>query len=276
MLRDYLTRPFVLVYENEDGDGGDGGDGTGEGDPKPKPKPADGEISMTQTKLNELMATNRRKLTQQNEKLVGEINSLKDQVTMTSDERTELEERIEKLQEQTMTQEEIAKRNTTKAGQAHQKELDKLTTERDHWQSNYTNERVSRSLQDAAIEAKATVPEQIVSLLGPQTVLSPVLDEVGKPTGAYEPLVKFVDVDDDGKPATLALSPGDAMKRMKELPDRFGNLFMNPGSGGFGADNGAGGKGGKKQTVDTIKDPAAYMKWRKENPGVDPTSLLKG
>jgi len=275
MLRDYLTRPFVLVYdnenENEDGGGSDGDGGNAGGQ-----KPDDGKLTITQDQLNEMMANNRRKLTQQNEKLVGELNALKDQATMTATERSELEERIEKLQEQTMTQEEIAKRDAKKASQAHKKELDKLTSERDHWQAHYTNERVSRSLQDAAIEAKATVPEQIVSLLGPQTVLSPVLDEGGKPTGSYEPLVKFVDVDDDGNPATLSLKPVDAMKRMQELPERFGNLFINPGAGGFGADNGAGGKGGKQKTLDAIKDPAAYMKWRKENPGVDPTTLLKG
>lgn len=274
MLRDFLTQPFVLVYDDGDGSGGDGG--TGDGDDGQKKGGDDGKLSMTQDQLNKMMADNRRKITQQNEKLVGEINILKDQATMTATERSELEERVEKLQELTMTQEEITKRNTTKAGQAHQKELDRLTSERDHWRSNYTNERVSRSLQDAAIEAKATVPEQIVSLLGPQTQLSEVLGEDGKPTGAYEPLIKFVDVGEDGKPTTLSLSPSDAMKRMKELPDRFGNLFINPGSGGFGADNGAGGKGGKKQTIDAIRDPAAYMKWRKENPGVDPTSLLKG
>jgi hypothetical protein len=275
MLRDFLTQPFVLVYDdNEGGDdgGGDGGDGAG----GQKKGGDDGKLSMTQDQLNKMMADNRRKITQQNEKLVAEINGLKDQASMTATERSELEERVEKLQELTMSHEEITKRNTKKASQAHQKELDNLTNERDHWRSNYTNERVSRSLQDAAIEAKATVPEQIVSLLGPQTQLSEVLGEDGKPTGAYQPLIKFVDVDDDGKPTTLSLSPVDAMKRMKELPDRFGNLFMNPGAGGFGADNGSGGKGGKKTTIDAIKDPAAYMKWRKENPGVDPTSLLKG
>jgi len=275
MLLDYFTRPFVLVYENEDG--GDGGGDTGDGDGGGKKKDGDdGKLSMTQDQLNKMMADNRRKLTQQNEKLVGELNTLKNQATMTATERSELEERIEKLQEQTMTQEEIAKRDTKKAGKAHQEEIDKLTGERDHWQLNYTSERVNRSLQDAAIEAKATVPEQIVSLLGPQTYLSEVLGEDGKPTGAYEPLIKFVDVDDDGKPTTHSLKPADAMKRMQELPDRFGNLFINPGAGGFGADNGAGGKGGKQKTIDAIKDPDAYMKWRKANPGVDPTSLVKG
>jgi len=235
-----------------------------------------GEITLTQEKLNSMMAENRRTVSKQNETLLGELNTLKEQATMTATERGDLEERLEKLQEQSMTQEEIVKRNSKKAQVAHAKELDKLTKERDTWQSNYSAERINRSILDAATAAKVEVNEQIMDILGPKTYLGEVLNEAGQPTGEYEPLVKFVDVDDDGNPTMLTLKPEDALKRMKELPERFGNLFTNPGTGGFGSTNGAGSGSGRNVTVDSLKDPAAYMKWRKENPGVDPTTLVKG
>jgi len=264
--------PFRLVYDDEGGDGGNEG---GTGDEAGKKKEDDGAITLTQDKLNKMMADNRRKLTTQNETLVGELNKLKDQATMTATEREELEERLEKLQEQSMSQDEIVKKNSKKAQIAHAKELDNLTKDRDSWKNNYSTERVNRAILDAAILADVEVPDQILDILGPKTYLGEVLDEAGRPTGAYEPLVKFVDVDDNGNPAVLTLKPDDALKRMKELPERFGNLFTNPGAGGFGSTNGEG-QPGRGETVDTLKDPERYMKWRKENPGVDPSTLTKG
>ena len=121
---------FQLVYDNEGGEGGEGGDKGGEGGDKGGDKGGsggtggEGAKSYNQSQLNQMMADNRRKLTIQNEKLVGELTTLKDQANLTGQEKTELEGRIEKLQEQSMSKEEIAKREATKAIKAHTKELD--------------------------------------------------------------------------------------------------------------------------------------------------------
>ena len=275
----FRSSPFRLVYDDPTAEETAAAAAVDEATAKAEAEATEakkGEITLTQEKLNSMMAENRRTVTKQNEKLLGELNVLKEQATMTSQEREDLEGRLEKLQEQSMTQEEIVKRNSKKAQVTHAKELEKLTKERDSWQNNYSTERINRAILDAATVAKVEVPEQILDILVPKTYLGEVLNEAGQPTGDYEPLVKFVDVDDDGKPTMLTLKPEDALKRMKELPERFGNLFTNPGTGGFGSTNGPGISGGRNVTVDSLKDPAAYMKWRKENPGVDPTTLMKG
>jgi len=264
-----IWQAFQLVYENEgegEGEGNNGNEGGGSGD-------GDGAKSYTQEQLNKMMADNRRKLTQQNETLVSELTTLKDQANLTAQDKTELEERIEKLQVQNMSKEEIAKREASKAAKSHQLELGSLTKERDAWQKRYTKARVATELTTAALEAKATVPEQIVQLLGPNTYLSPVLGDDNKPTGDFETLVKFSDVSEEGKAVVLDLTPFATLKRMQELTERFSNLFINPGTGGMGGNSGQSGKGGQKQTVEALKDTNAYMKWRKANPKADPTQF---
>jgi len=269
-MKKLFVKPFVLVYENEEGDeAAKAAAAKAAADAANAPK----TLTMTQDDLNKMMADNRRKLTQQNEKLLGELNGIKEQAELTGQAKTDLEERIEKLQEAHMSAEEIAKKNVSKASKAHETELAKISKDRSDWQQRYTRERVATELTNAAIAAKATVPEQIVNLLGPETYLSEVLGDDGKGTGVFDTLIKFNDVDDDGKPVTNDLAPEAVLKRMQELPDRFGNLFINPGAGGMGSNSGSGGSKGKPQTVEVLKDTATFMKWRKENPNADPTSF---
>lgn len=262
------TTSFVLVYENEEGGEDNKGDGDGGGDDKGDQKPK----TFTQEEVNKIMATNRRSLTQQNDKLVTELTTLKDQANLTTQEKSELEDRIEKLQEQSMTKEEVAKRTNTKAAKKHEEAIGIITKDRNAWQERYTKERVVTELTSAAIIAKS-VPEQIVMLLGSDTYLSPQLGDDGQPNGSYDTLVKFNDVAEDGQPVTLNLAPEAALKRMKELPDRFGNLFLNPGAGGMGGNSGSNSGSGAQQTVESLKDTNNYMAWRAKNPGKDPTEF---
>jgi len=268
-MKKLFVKPFVLVYDNEEGDeAAKAAAAKAAADAANAPK----TLTMTQDDLNKMMADNRRKLTQQNEALLGELSGIKEQAKLTGQAKDDLEERIEKLQEAHMSAEEIAKKNISKAAKNHVDELAKVSKDREAWQKRYTRERVATELTNAAIAAKATVPEQIVNLLGPETYLSEVLGDDGKGTGVYDTLISFNDVDDDGKPVTLKLAPDAVLKRMQELPDRFGNLFINPGAGGMGGSSGSGGSKGTPKTVEVLKDTASYMKWRKDNPKADPTA----
>jgi len=139
----------------------------------------------------------------------------------------------------------------------------------------YASSTIERSLQDAAITGEAIQPRQIVSILGNTTRLTEVLGEDGKPTGRYAPVVTFNDQDKEGKPVTLELSPGDAIKRMRELPE-YGNLFKGTAKGGLGEGGGAAGsRGGQPALESLMKDPAAYAKWRKDNPDLDLSKLVR-
>jgi len=60
------------------------------------------------------------------------------------------------------------------------------------------------------------------------------MDDNGEPTGMLAPKVKFPDTDKDGKSVILDLTVTEAVKRMKELTDQYGNLFKGTAAGGIG------------------------------------------
>lgn len=277
MLYDFITG-FYLVYDNEGsgegGDGGGGGEGSGGEGGGEGGEGGSKKISMTQDELNKMMADNRRKLTKQNQELISQLQKLRDETKMSEENRAELEQRIEQLQEQYMSKEELAKREIEKQGKKHQSEVESLTGDRDKWRRRYTEATIKRSLTDAAVDGEAVRPEQIVAILGQTTYLGEVLDSSGQPTGDFRPVIKFNDINESGEPVVLELSPQDAIKRMKELPELYGNLFKGSATGGMG--------GGGSTATDTpgslkeiLKDPEKYRKWRKSHPDLDVSKLRK-
>jgi hypothetical protein len=61
-----------------------------------------------------MMADNRRKLTNQNQELVKQLEQLKQNATLTQEQRDELQARITQLEEQYLTKEELIKRESGK------------------------------------------------------------------------------------------------------------------------------------------------------------------
>jgi predicted RNase H-like nuclease (RuvC/YqgF family) len=227
-----------------------------------------------QEDLNKMMAENRRNLTKQNQELMDQLGKVKDQFKGTADEKQELEAKIEQLQEQYMTKEELAKREASKQQKQFQQELENAAKERDTWKGMYTSETIDRTLQDAAIQGEAMHPDQIVAMLKNATYLKEILEE-GQVTGKYASVIKFNDIDEDGKPVVLELTPSDAIKRMKELPEKYGNLFKGTATGGLGESSGTGKAGTGQVTLEQLKDPVKYAKWRKENPDLDLSNVRR-
>lgn len=218
------------------------------------------KLAITQTDLNRMMADNRKTLTKENETLVTSLEGLQETVRLSDDERTNLSETIETLRKQTLSQDEIAKRELSKKQTEFQTTAKRLEEERDSWKNRYTGAKIGRSLVDAAVQHKAFDPEQITGILGNKTRLIDAVDDDGKPTGKDEVIVDFDTVDSDGKPVTLTLSPAETVKAMKETP-RFANLFVTKGSPGLGLQ--ASEQGGSDAPPE---DMAAYMEWRKTHP----------
>ena len=152
--------------------------------------------------------------------------------------------------------------------------MDELSSERDKWANLYSTETVRRELQDAAIEGEAIHAEQIVDILGPKTHLSEAVDSTGQRTGKYQTIVKFTDVNSDGEPVVLELTPSDTIKRMKEI-DKYHNLFKGTARGGLGGTAGGTSSITKESFKELLNDPAKYAKWRKENPDLDISKLRK-
>ncbi|KKL95025.1 hypothetical protein LCGC14_1858720, partial [marine sediment metagenome] len=162
------------------------------------------------------MASNRKGLSQKNQELVTQLQTLRDEATLTTQQKDELEVQIEELSTQFMGKEELSKRDAGKAAKDHAKAVEKITSESAKWQGLYVSSTTQRALLDAAIVGEAIAPAQIVAMLGQNTHIVEVLDDTGQGSGKYKPLVKFNDIDDEGNANVVDLSPTDAVRRMKE------------------------------------------------------------
>jgi ElaB/YqjD/DUF883 family membrane-anchored ribosome-binding protein len=281
MIMLFLAKPWKLVYENA-GEGGAGGEGNSgnEGATGATPKPKLSELIERhglQDELNSMMANNRKSLQQKNQQLIDQLQQLRETATMSTQAKEELEARIEELQTQYMSKEEIAKREADKLSKQYAKDIEKLTGETKKWQSLYTSSTTQRALMDAAVagEALPQAVAQICAILGPRTHIVEDLDASGQGKGTFSPVVKFDDTDSDGNPVVLDLTPKKAIERMKELPEQYGNLFKGDNAGGLGEGN-AGLRGERAPKLnDILSDPAKYQEWRKKNPDLDISKLRK-
>ena len=138
------------------------------------------------------------------------------------------------------------------------------------WEALFRDSTIDRSLQDAAVKHEAFNPAQVVTQLRPWTRVIEVMDEkTGKPTGKYKPVVDMPDVDaTTNEQVIMNRSPEEAVKRMKEMPEQWGNLFRSNVVSGIGSSSATGGlmpgQGGK---IDVRKlTPTQYREIREKNP----------
>lgn len=221
----------------------------------------DGTPKFTQKQVNAMLAENKKQLRERNEKYAQELKALQGQQGLSEKVKNELESRIQQLQDEYKSQEELAKQALTKAQREHNKVLEEKTKEATHWRDLYINSTIDRELLSAAEDAYN--PEHIHALLRPKTSMVEVLDDLGQPTGQYQPRVK-VQIEKDGKPMVLDLSVSDAVKHLAEQPQNI-NLFKSHLKGGFGGGGNVPGNGGKLTTADIRSlSPEKYQQLRAE------------
>jgi hypothetical protein len=203
-----------------------------------------------------------RKAEEEQKKLLGEMNALRARADLTKEERTDWEKRVEQLNNSLLSTEELAAKERKKAEEQHARVLQEKEEAVNLWKERYTHSTIQRSLTDAAIQHKSFYPEQIVQILDRNTRLVEELHD-GKPTGRLVPKVTFEDVDKEGKPVTLTLSPLEAVKRMTEV-GKYQNLFEGTGVGGVGGRNHP--VGGKKDDLASLAkgDLKSYLQGRRD------------
>lgn len=248
---------FLNVYE-------------GEGTPPVKEPPDPLTVKQfSQDDVNRMMAADRKKATDANKALADQLQKSQETAGLTQKERDELQTQIESLQKTYMTKDELQKQETEKLKKQEAEEKKKLAEDRDTWKGQYSTLFIKGEIVQAALQNKAFSTEQMVDYLSPRTKLEPEIGEDKKPTGQFIPMTTIHVPDDKGKIIPMQLSIADAVKKMKELPDRFGNFFQVEGSGGLGGNN-RGGGGGKGKTdkgapIDPKFSREEYMAWRKNN-----------
>jgi uncharacterized protein YdiU (UPF0061 family) len=216
----------------------------------------------TQKYVNSLLAEERRKAEKKNNELITQLETQKNLSNTTAAERAALESRIDDLRAEFQTKEQL----TTQSNEKKIKELEKQVKDKDAeaqtWTKRFQERLVTGDLTDAAVKGKAFNPKQVVTILKPMTrIVEEVDEQTQKPTGEFTTRVKLPAKDKDGQPTVLDLAPADAVKQLAEMPEEYGNLFINPATGGLGGGNLARGGGGK---TGPITDTSEYMLERRK------------
>lgn len=221
-------------------------------------------IKFSQADVNRITATHKRQLREEKEQLVQQLETLRQSQTLSEQQREEFESQISNLQKQYLTKEEQARIELDKVTKKNEGLLKQTAEERDRWKKDYSETVIENSLRKAAEEGGAYKTDQIVLLLRTNTQLVEDVGADGKPNGKFVPKVNFQTVDKDGVPVTLMLNPAEAVKAMAESPENYGNLFKANLTGGVGGQQSVG--KGSRTSIEKLKDPEFYAKWRKENP----------
>ena len=215
----------------------------------------------TQEKVNKILAEERRKYQSNMQKSLDELTALRTKSKLTDSERSELDRRLETMQKEILTKDQLRQREAEKADRKHKEEVDSLKTDGERWKSLYVENTIKNDIFGAATKHKAYNSDQLIAILRPSTTLEEALDTEGKPTGKLIPKVTFEDKDKDKKPITLKLSIDDAVKRMTDM-DEYSNLFESEGAGGLGHRGNRG--GGDIDVTSLAKDAAKYREAKKK------------
>ena len=278
----YYSTPCATCYDNEGDDGGRDdeartddttkADDQAAGDDRPggdRGAQDAGQRTFTQEELNKFLADDRRKHLKKYETLETSYQQLLENQSLSKEERGKLEESLENLRAQYRTKEQQSAHERKQLEEEFTVRLDDVQQRAELWQQRYTDSTIERSLQDAAISHESFSPSQIVTLLKPQTKMVEKTDEKGHGRGEFAPMVDFPDKDPDtGEPIMTQRTSEEAVKRMKELPELYGNLFKSGVVSGIGGNSATGGLApGANGQVDVRKlSPTQYREIREKNP----------
>lgn len=197
--------------------------------------------------------------------LKNHLKDLEGSMNLTEEQKATFQKKLEDLQNSKLTVEQRLQREQKKS----QEEIDRLKKEKEeevkNWRTKYHTQMINTSILSAAQSAGAYNPQQILDLLTPKTVVKEVLDDDGNSTGDEKILVKFNDKDKEGKSITLELDPSEALKRMSDMPEQFGNLFKNNLKEGVNLSRT---KSKGNNGVVLGQGSAAYRESRKNNPEI--------
>jgi len=219
----------------------------------------------TQEEVNKFMAEDKRKyksqideVSKQKQELESRLKELSQDRSLSDEQRQEMVKKLEDLRKTFHTEKQEIEYERKQLEEKLTQEADEAKKKAEHWESLYRSEKVNRTLQDAAGSADAFNPNQIVGLLRPMTELKDM-------DGNLVPMIDFPDVDEKtGEEIKTLRTPADAVKRMRELPKIYGNLFKSNVVSGVGAGQG---QGTPTSSIDPRElTPEQYRKMRKENP----------
>lgn len=232
------------------------------------PPPPPGK-TFSQQDVDKLMADHRKGLQDQNKELIGQLEELRNNKSLTEQEKEALQARIDTLGQQHLTKEQQAQEAYNKLQKKSENDRKQLEEASVVWKSRFERVLVDNAIAVAASQHKARSAVQLQMMFANQAKVVEELGDDGKPTGNWVPKMMVETVDEKTKQRVkLELPLVEAIGKIREN-EAFANLFDIDGKGGYGGNNHQGGGfggGGQNGPPDFSKmTPDAYAKWRKDN-----------
>lgn len=226
------------------------------------------EKTFSQSDLNTFLAEDRRKHQEKIKGLEDGYKKILADTNLQKEQRAKLEAELQDVQASQRTKEQQAEYERKQEHERYVTEMETVKDQSKQWETLFKNSVVDRSLQDAAITHEAFNPTQIMGLLRPMTRMQEKKDDSGNPLGLFSPVIDFLDINEtNGEQETTLRTPEEAVQRMKELPQLYGNLFRSNVVSGIGSGSATGGVRSGEGRIDPTKlTPEQYRKIRKENP----------
>jgi len=276
----YLARPWVSCFEGEDDAAKAAAEKAAADAAAAAAAAAAAGKTFTQEQVNNIVATDRRKLEEALKKTEKQYQDLLASQSLTEQERKALQANLEMVQGQLRSKEEQLLLEKKQMEETYAGKLQEVEKKASFFETLYRDSTIDRALQDAAVKHEAWSPSQVVTLLRGQTKMLEETDpKTGRLTGRYKPVVEMQALNTTtGEIETKAYTPEDAVKKMKDTPDTWGNLFRSGVVSGIGAGTATGGlmpgQGGKldaaairKLTQEQFRDIRAnHPEWL----GLDP------
>jgi hypothetical protein len=231
--------------------------------PPTVPPPPPGKI-FTQEEVDKLMAEHRKGLQNQNKELIEQLEALRNNQSLTQQQRDELEARINTLSQQHLTKEQQTQEEYNKLKKKYETETKQLIEKENVWKNRFENTMIQNAISTGAIQHKALSATQLQMMFSSQGKVVEEIDDQGKPSGNW--IAKMtVDVTDPKtkQKVKLELPISEAIGKLRENSD-FANLFETDGRGGLGGNNYNGNSGGNNGNgADPTKmSTEEFMKWR--------------
>jgi hypothetical protein len=256
----HVSASVLTCYEGEQ----QGGQPAGQPSPDQQPPAADSKRLFTQEELNQVLAKDRRKHDAQLQKMESMLSDLSTSKSLTEEERSSMAAQLDEVRNASLTKEQQAAKEKKALEESYQRKLKELDQRGKNWEQLYRESTIERSLADAAVKHDAFSPAQIVKQLRDITRLEEKTDANGKPTG--KPIVDFPEQGENGETTVTPLTPDAAVKRMKSLPEVYGNFFKGNVVSGVGSGSGAGTPSSNGKVDPRKLSMQQYLEIREKNP----------
>lgn len=225
--------------------------------PPPAPAPSgDGKKTFTQEEVNAFLADDRRKHQ-------ANVESLKQEVTKfqgTAKEKEALQVKLQEMEKQFLTKEQLAAQEQEKAKKQYETELQSTQADRDQWKNVFVNNLAEVEIAKAAAANQAFNPTQLSLLLKNQVKVKQKTDSEGRLTMDFEVVMPVTTKDKEGKTTVVELPVTEGVKKMREDAG-FANLFLIDAASGTGKTT-INNTGVRNTDGGPPEDPAEYRAWR--------------